>query len=99
MIVFVIIYLCLVCVGYELYLYDMLHDRDSFPNSGPQDQGVGQYPNMPDYVLISCYCMLVVGSGIVPSYRLKDTDDDYRLKDTDDDYRLKDTDGIVWYVV
>ena len=37
--------------------------------------------------------------GIVPSYRLKDTDDDYRLKDTDDDYRLKDTDDIVWYVV
>ena len=63
---------------------------------------------MPNSVLISCYCMLVVGGGIVPSYRLKDTDDhyqlkdtdgDYRLKDTDDDYRLKDSDGIVWYGV
>ena len=54
---------------------------------------------MSECVLISCYCMLVVGGGIVPSYRLKDTNDDYRLKDTDDDYRLKDTDGIVWYVV
>ena len=36
--------------------------------------------------------MLVVGGGIDPSYRLKDTDDDYRLNDTDDEYRLKDTD-------
>ena len=54
---------------------------------------------MPDCMLIPCCCMLVVGGGIDPSYRLKDTDDDYRLKDTDDDYRLKDIDGIVWYVV
>ena len=52
--------------------------------------------------------MLVLGRGIVLSYRLKDTDDSYRLKDTDDDYqlkdndddyRLKDTDDIVWCVV
>nr|KAJ0227916.1 hypothetical protein LSAT_V11C100047210 [Lactuca sativa] len=34
-----------------------------------------------------------MGGGIVPSYRLKDTDDSYRLKDTDDDYQLKDTDN------
>ena len=41
------------------------------------------------------YILLLYASsrgGIVPSYRLKDTDDDYRLKDTDDDYQLKDTD-------
>ena len=63
---------------------------------------------MSECVLLSCYRMLVVGGGIVPSYRLKDTDDGYRLKDTDDNYRLKDTDdyyrlkdtdGSVWYVV
>ena len=63
---------------------------------------------MPDCMLISVDCMLVVGGEIVPSYRLKDTDVDYRLKDTDDGYRLKDTDegyrlkdtdDIVWYVV
>ena len=54
---------------------------------------------MPDCMLISVDCMLVVGGEIVPSYRLKDTDDGYRLKDTDEGYRLKDTDDIVWYVV
>ena len=63
---------------------------------------------MPDCMLISVDCMLVAGGEIVPSYRLKDTDDGYRLKDTDvgyrlkdtdEGYRLKDTDDIVWYVV
>lgn len=54
---------------------------------------------MPDCVLISFYLYASGRGGIVPNYRLKNTDGNYRLKDTDDYYRLKDTDGIVWYVV
>nr|KAJ0208375.1 hypothetical protein LSAT_V11C500248030 [Lactuca sativa] len=63
----------------------------------PSSRG-GCWPTNEEYLEDNCLYdnLSWFGSGIVPSYRLKDADDDYRLKDTDDDYRLKHTNDIVW---
>ena len=47
-------------------------------------------------IVLGCYEICVSSSkgAMVPSYRLKHTEDGYRLKDTEDRYRLKDIEGV-----